>query len=89
MRQHTGTVDVKFILDGDIVAQNGNVFDSSPSSDGGVPTNDGRLDPGVISDSSVGHDNASLETGSRTNLGAWANDDVGTNKGSRVDFGSL
>ena len=54
MWQDLGTVDVDFVFHFDVVTQDGNTFSSSPLSNSGVPTNNGRFDPGVVFDLGVG-----------------------------------
>jgi hypothetical protein len=87
--QDGSTVDVKLILDGDIVTQNGNVLHPGPSTDGRIPTDNGAHDPGVITDGSVGHDDTSLEPDTRSDLGTGSDNNVGSDQSGGVDLGRL
>ena len=89
MGQDRSTVYVKLILDGNVVSEDGDVLHSGPSTDGRVPTDDRGLDPRVVPDGSVGHDDTSLEPDTRSNLGSGSDDDVGSDQGGGVDLGSL
>ena len=89
MGQDGSTVDVKLILDGHIVTQNGNVLNPGPSTDGRVPTDDGAHDPGVVTNGSVGHDDTSLEPDTRSDFGTGSDNDVGSDQSGGIDLGRL
>lgn len=48
VRQDRTTIDIDFISNRDIITQNRDILQTGPSSNGTVPANDRRLDPGVI-----------------------------------------
>lgn len=56
-----------------------------PSSDRGVPTDDGAHDPSVLLDGSVGHDDTSLQTNSSSDLAPRSNNDVGSDAAKERD----
>lgn len=85
MREDRGTVDEELVLDRNVVAENSNVLNARPPSDGRVPADDGAHDPSVILDRRVRHDDASLESDTSTDLDARADDDVGSDERRRVD----
>jgi hypothetical protein len=43
----------------------------------------------VIPDGGVGHDDASLEPDTRSDLGSGSDDDIGSDQRGRVDLGGL
>jgi hypothetical protein len=87
--QNGSTIDVKLILDGDVVTKNGDVLYSGPSTDARVPSDDRAHDPGVVSDGSVSHDDTSLKPDTRSDLGSRSDDDVGSDQSGGVDLGRL
>jgi hypothetical protein len=79
VREDGTAVDVDFIANGDVIAENSYVLETRPLTDGAVPANNGRLDPGVVLDAAVLQQNAALETDTIANDNVGANCDVGTN----------
>jgi hypothetical protein len=79
VRQDGATVNIYLISDGNIITQDSDVLQTSPAADGAVPSDNGRLDPGVVLDLAILHHDAALETDTVTNDNIGANDYVGTN----------
>lgn len=87
MGQHGCAVDVQLVLDRDVITENGDVLDSSPSTDAAIPTDDGAGDPSMITNDCVAHDDTSLKTSSWSDLGTWSDNDVRANQCRRIDLG--
>lgn len=77
MGQNGASVDVNFVTDGDVVAQNSNVFQPRPLADGAVPPNDGRLDPCVVLNLASSKENAALQPDAVTDNNVRSNGHVG------------
>jgi hypothetical protein len=87
--QHTSAVDVDLITDCDIVSENSHIFQSGPSTNSGVPADNGAFDPGVILDSAVFKKHASLQSHTIANDAARTNDHVGPNATILSNFRGL
>lgn len=87
MRQDRTTIDIYFIRNGDIVTQNGDIFQTSPLAYGAVPTDNGRLDPGVVLDLAVLQEYTALQTRTIPNHNVRPNGHIGTNTAVIADFG--
>lgn len=91
MRQDASTVDVDLVANGNIVTQDTDVLQSCPFANGGVPADDGALDPGMILDFGSRQEDAALQAHAITDDNIWADSDVGAdsavlaNLGRRVD----
>ena len=83
MGQHTATIDIDLVTDGDIIAEDSSVFQPCPSSDCAVPSDNGALDPGVLLDLDIGKNDTSLQTHT------IANDDVGADCDIRANLAVL
>lgn len=87
MRQDRTAIDIYFVRNGDIVTQNSDIFQTSPLAYGAVPTDNGRLDPGVILDLAVLQEYTTLQTRAIANDNVWPDGHVGTNTAVVADFG--
>lgn len=43
--ENLGAVDVDFVSNGDVHAEDGDLLEASPSTDGGLPADDGGVNP--------------------------------------------
>ncbi len=75
--QDASSVHVDLVTDCNIVAEHADVLQARPFADGGVPANDGALDPGVILDLGICKQDTSLQTDTIPNNDAWTNGDIG------------
>lgn len=87
MRQDAASVDVYLITNGDIVAEDGDVLETSPLADGAVPANNGALDPGVILDLGATEENTALEPDAITDDDTGADGHIRTNAAALADLG--
>lgn len=79
VRQDGTTIDVYFVGDSNVVTEDSDILQASPTADGAVPADNSRLDPGVVLDLAVLHHNAALQTDAVANDHVGADDHVGTN----------
>jgi hypothetical protein len=77
--QNGAAIDVDLVANGDIVTQYCDVLKPGPFADSAVPTDNSRLDPGVILDAAVLQNDTSLKTYAITDNDVGANGDVGAN----------
>ncbi|KAH3663754.1 hypothetical protein OGAPHI_005156 [Ogataea philodendri] len=89
VRQDLTTVNVDFVLNGNILTQNSDTFKSGPFTDGGVPANNGGLHPSVILDLRVLENCGSLDSDTVSDDTVWSNNDVRTNLAALTDLGRL
>lgn len=61
VRQNADAVEVHFVADFDVLAEDGDVFETRPGADSRLPADDGRLHPRVRLHFTVVHDSRSLE----------------------------
>lgn len=85
--QNRATVNVDLVLDGDIVAENSDVFETSPLADGAVPADDGGLYPGVILYLGVLEQDAALQADTVTDDNVGADSDIGTDTAGMAYLG--
>ena len=76
MWEDAASVNVDLIGNGNIVTENGDVLETCPLSDAGVPADNGGLDPGVVLDLAALEDNATLQAHAISDNDIWSNGDV-------------
>ena len=79
VRKHGAAIDIYLVANGNIIAEHRDVFQTCPFAHGAVPPDYGRFDPGVILDTTILEQYATLKTDTITNDHIGSNCDVGTN----------
>lgn len=72
------TVNIDFVGNGNIITEHRNVLQASPAAHRAVPSNNGRLDPRVVLDLAVLHQDAALQTHAVTNHHIGSNHNIRT-----------
>jgi len=75
----SGTVDINFISNRDIVAENRDVFQTRPSPNSAVPPNNRAFDPCMVLDPGALEQYASLKSDTIANHAIRANSNIWTN----------
>lgn len=89
VRQHTSAINIDLVTYRDIVSEDSDVLQSSPSTDTGAPANDSALDPGMVLDLAVFEKDASLQSHTITDDTARADDHVGADAAVLADLRCL
>lgn len=89
MREHTTTINVDLVADGDVVAEHRHVLEARPLADGAVPADDGALDPRVVLDPGTREERAPLQAHAVADHDALADDHVGADAAVLADLGGL
>jgi hypothetical protein len=87
VRENAATIDIDLVANADIVAQNGNVLQPCPLTNGAIPANDGALDPRVVLDLGAGEQDAALQSDAVADNHAGADGDIGPYSAVLANFG--
>lgn len=87
MRQNRTTVDINFVIYNHIISQNRATFDTSPTTDRGIPTDDTRIDPRKVLNLHTFQEHTSLKTHTVTDHHVGTDDYIGANTTVFTDLG--
>jgi hypothetical protein len=82
------TIDINFISNRDIVAENSDIFKTCPSSHRAVPPDDRALHPCMILDAGAVEQYTSLKSNTITNHAIRTDCDIGTDATILANFGT-
>ena len=86
VRKDRASVNVYLIADSDIVTKDRDILKTRPLADGGVPSDNGALDPGVVLDLATAEKDRSLDSDTVSNNNIWTNGNVWTNSAVLTDL---